>query len=181
MNEQINFSKTNTACLNSVKFFGACIVAFVWHYQHFAPVDRSPFDFIFVFSYSYGWLMVELFFMLSGFGMLLGYGNKILNRQMAFPVYMRKRLNKIYPLFFVTMILVIVLEIIYKVKTRETFVYSNFDLYHLFLNVILCHDGLFVMDWSFNAPSWCISICFILYAIFLGGVLLFKRYKICCL
>lgn len=166
MNEMTSNTKTNTMCLDTVKFVGACLVAFIWHYQHFAPADGSPFDFIFTYSYEYGWIMVELFFMLSGFGMMLGYCNKILKHQMSFPEYIRKRLNKIYPLFFVTLVLVIVFELIFKAKTGDTFVYANFDLYHLFLNIILCHDGLFGVDWSFNAPSWCVSVSFILYVVF---------------
>jgi peptidoglycan/LPS O-acetylase OafA/YrhL len=184
--QRITNPKTNTECLNTVKFFGACIVAFVWHYQHFAPVDGSPFDFIFAFSYPYGWIMVELFFMLSGFGMMVGYGNKVLKHQISFPEYIRKRLNKIYPLFFVTLILVTILEIIFKSKTGDTFVYPNFDFYHLLLNVVLCQDGLFGVEWSFNSPSWCVSICFILYVVFFT-VLSFSRniktavYKFVCL
>lgn len=158
--------KTSTVCLDAVKFFAACIVAFVWHYQHFGPTSGNPFGRIFAYSYQYGWLMVELFFMLSGFGMMVGYGNKVLGHLISFPQYMRKRFDKIYPLFFVTLIIVALLEFIFKVKTGDTFVYPNFDLYHLFLNLILCHDGLFVTDWSFNSPSWCISICFVLYVIF---------------
>lgn len=186
MNGQMRLTKTNTACLDAVKFFGACIVAFVWHYQHFEPVDRSPFDLFFLFSYPYGWLMVELFFMLSGFGITVGYGSKVLNRQMSFSSYMRKRLSKIYPLFFVTLVLVTILEHIFKAKTADTFVYGNFDLYHLLLNIFLLHDGLFVVDWSFNSPSWCISICFVLYAVFFTVFYFSKNtkaavYKFACL
>lgn len=166
MKKQICSAKTNTACLDSAKFFAACVVAFIWHYQHFEPAAGSPFDAVFSYSYPYGWLMVELFFMLSGFGMMIGYGSKVLHHLVSFPQYMKKRLNKIYPLFFVTLILVSILELLFRAKTGYTFVYPNFDLYHLFLNIILCHDGLFVTDWSFNSPSWCISICFILYVIF---------------
>lgn len=161
-------NKTNTICLNSVKFFAACIVAFIWHYQHFQPIQGGgqPFDSIFVFSYQYGWLMVELFFMLSGFGMMIGYSSKVLNHEISFVEYLKKRIHKIYPLFFVSLILVIIVEIIYRLKMGNTFVYGSFDMYHLMLNVILCQDGLFGMGKSFNAPSWCVSICFILYVIF---------------
>lgn len=165
MKEQTGKTKTNTVCLDVLKFAAACIVAFVWHYQHFAPTEGSPFADIFVFSYPNGWIMVELFFMLSGFGMVLGYAHKLLNHEISFGKYMRRRLDKIYPLFFFTLILVVILEFIYKAKVGETFVYGNFDLYHFFLNLVLCQDGLFVTHWSFNAPSWCISICFILYII----------------
>lgn len=186
MKQQICSPKTNTVCLDAIKFFAACIVAFVWHYQHFEPAAGNPFGTIFAYSYPYGWLMVELFFMLSGFGMMVGYGSKVLNHQVSFPQYIRKRLNKIYPLFFVTLVLVTILELIFKAKMGYTFVYPNFDLYHLFLNIILCHDGLFVTDWSFNSPSWCVSICFILYAVFFA-VFYFSKdnqsavYKFACL
>lgn len=166
MKTQICSQKTETACLDSVKFFGACIVAFIWHYQHFQPANGSPFGSVFAYSYQFGWLMVELFLMLSGFGMMVGYGSKILAHRISFPQYMGKRLGKIYPLFFVTLVLVTILEMICIEKTGITFVYPNFDLYHLFLNVTLLHDGIFVTDWSFNSPSWCISICFILYVVF---------------
>ena len=166
MTNQTCSAKTNTVCLDSVKFFAACVVAFVWHYQHFEPASGSPFGRVFSFSYPYGWLMVELFFMLSGFGMMLGYGSRILHRSVSFSQYMKKRLTRIYPLFFVTLVLVSVLQLVFMAKAGHTFVYPNFDLYHLFLNVILCQDGLFVTDWSFNSPSWCISICFILYVLF---------------
>lgn len=163
--EQVNLARTNTTCLDFLKFAGACIVAFIWHYQHFSPAEGSPFDTIFVFTYPNGWLMVELFFMLSGFGMVIGYAQKLISHEISFAGYMGRRLNKIYPLFFLTLILVVFLELIYKAKTGETFVYGNFDVYHFFLNVVLCQDGIFGTDWSYNSPSWCISICFILYII----------------
>lgn len=165
MKEQVCLTKTNTACIDILKFAAACIVAFVWHYQHFAPTEGSPFVNLFVFSYPNGWVMVELFFMLSGFGMVLGYANKVMNHEISFTNYMGKRLQKIYPLFFLTLVLVVILEFLYKAKMGETFVYPNFDLYHFFLNLVLCQNGVFVTDWSFNSPSWCISICFILYII----------------
>ncbi len=166
MNIESHAPKTSTVCLGAIKFFGAFIVAFIWHYQHFQPAAGDPLGRFFAFSYPYGWLMVELFFMLSGFGMMLGYGNKILSHTISFAPYIKKRIAKIYPLFFVTLVLVTFLELIITLKTGMPFVYPNFDLYHLLLNVVLCQDGLFVTDWSFNSPSWCISICFILYVIF---------------
>ena len=86
---------TNTKCLNSLKGFAACIVAFVWHYQHFAPQAGSPLYSLFTVSYQYGWLMVELFFVLSGFGMMLGYGEKVISHAISFKDYMIKRLKKL--------------------------------------------------------------------------------------
>ena len=45
------------------------------------------------------------------------------------------------------------------------------------MNLILCQDGIFGTEFSFNAPSWCISICFILYIIHFA-VMHFSKEKI---
>ena len=51
-------------------------------------------------------------------------------------------------------------------KVGETFVYPNFDIYHFILNLLCIQDGFLGEEWSFNAPSWCISISLFLYIIF---------------
>lgn len=170
-------NRPNTQCLNTLKFIAACVVAFLWHYQHFAPADGYPFSRVFIWSYRYGFLMVELFFMLSGFGMYMGYFSRIQAREIRFGEYLVKRLRKIYPLFFRTLFLVCVLEVCHIWLAGELFVYPNFDLWHLFLNLILCQDGIFGTEWSFNSPSWCISICFINYMFFYGIVYFFRSRK----
>ena len=159
-------NKNNTLCLNGLKGIGALIIAFIWHYQHFAPLYGSPFGSVFPLLYKYGFYMVEVFFMLSGFGMMLGYGEKVLKKEISFPDYIKKRLKKIYPIFFLTLFLTSVLEAFYLKITGETFVYPNFDLYHLILNILCVQNGVFGIDWSFDSPSWCFSICVLLYCIF---------------
>ena len=63
-------------CIDALKGIGAFIIAFVWHYQHFTSPSKFPLSSIFEISCTHGYLMVELFFMLSGFGMALGYQKK---------------------------------------------------------------------------------------------------------
>ena len=87
-NPKYNFTKTSnipTNCLSTLKFISSFIIAFVSHYRHF-PVKNGvvPFANLFKWSYSKGWILVELFFMLSGFGMFLGYGDKIIKRELTF-------------------------------------------------------------------------------------------------
>ena len=74
-------------CLDGLKGIGAFIVAFIWHYQHFSPQNGQPFGKIFGLSYAIGWSMVDLFFILSGFVMMLGYGEKIINKKISFKDY----------------------------------------------------------------------------------------------
>lgn len=64
--------------VDGIKGICACIVAFVWHYQHFTP-GGSPFYHILKPFYEHGYLAVEIFFMFFGFGMLIGYDHKIIS------------------------------------------------------------------------------------------------------
>jgi peptidoglycan/LPS O-acetylase OafA/YrhL len=109
--------------------------------------------------------------------MFLGYGDKIIKRELTFKQYIMKRILKLYPLFFLTTILITILEIWHKHLTGKTFIYGYFDCWHFFMNLILCQDGIFGTEFSFNAPSWCISICFILYIIHFA-VMYFSKEKI---
>ena len=157
--------KIPTNCLNTLKFISAFIIAFVVHYRHFPTTRGFPLLNLFRWSYNSGHFLVDLFFMLSGFGMSLGYNEKISRHQITFKKYIIKRLAKIYPLFLFTLILITILEKWHKKLTGKTYVYQNFDCWHFFINLILCHNGIFGTEWSFNGPSWCISICFIMYTI----------------
>ena len=179
-NPKYNFIKTSnipTNCLSTLKFISSFIIAFVYHYIHFPAKNGVPFANLFKWSYSKGGILVELFFMLSGFGMFLGYGDKIIKRELTFKQYIMKRILKLYPLFFLTTILITILEIWHKHLTGKTFIYDYFDCWHFFMNLILCQDGIFGTEFSFNAPSWCISICFILYIIHFA-VMYFSKEKI---
>ena len=163
-----NFIKTTnipTTCLNSLKFISSFIIAFVLHYRHFPMEEGFPLSNLFKWSYNQGCLLVELFFMLSGFGMFIGYGKKIMMHKIEFKNYILKRITKLYPLFFFTTILVTILEIWHIKLTGKTFVYGNLDSWHFFMNLILCQNSIFGIEHSFNGPSWCLSICFILYII----------------
>ena len=153
-------------CLEGIRGLGACSIAFFWHYQHFTPFpDFSLFN-IFEISCTHGYLMVELFFMLSGFGMALGYQRKIQTKEINFLPYIKKRFCKLYPPFLVALFATGFLECIHITQTGKTFVYGNFDLYHFLLNLLLLQNGLITTEWSFNSPSWCISICMFCYIIF---------------
>ena len=159
-------TRKNTLCLDGLKGLAAFIIAFCWHYNHLNPGNNGTFAKYLPLSFKYGHLMVEIFFMLSGFGMMVGYGSKILNKKINFKEYIIKRIKKIYPIFLVTLILTTIFEYIYLRWFGETFIYSNFDLHHFVLNLFCVQNGIFDGSWSFNSPSWCISICLIMYCIF---------------
>ena len=153
-------------CIDALKGIGAFIIAFVWHYQHFTPTQEFPLSSIFEISCAHGYLMVELFFMLSGFGMALGYQRKIQNKEINFFPYIKKRFCKLYPPFLVALFATGFLECLHIIQTGTTFIYGNFDLYHFLLNLLLLQNGLIATEWSFNSPSWCICICMLCYILF---------------
>ena len=129
-------------CIDGLKGVCACIIAFIWHYRHFMRPPTAPFFSLFPVMYQYGDKLVELFFALSGFGMMLGYGRKILNHDISFQNYILRRLRKIYPLFFLSTTIVAVLELILHKHTGNFFVYGNYDLYHFLLNLLLLQNGV---------------------------------------
>ncbi len=154
------------SCIDGLKGIGSFIIAFIWHYQHFAPHNGYPFYSIFMLSYKLGANMADLFFLLSGFGMMLGYGKKICNNEISFKEYIYIRFKRLYPLFFLTLIIVLILEPLYYLKTKELFVYSNYDIYHIILNVLFLQNGVFGIEYSLNGPSWCIPVLMVCYIIF---------------
>ena len=158
--------REHLTCLDGLKGIGAFIVAFIWHYQHFGPQEGSPFDTLFKISYMYGWSMVDLFFMLSGVGMMIGYGKRVHDKEISFKDFILRRLSKLYPLFIVSTIIVFVLEFIYRHKVGATFVYPNYDIYHVIQNMLFLQNGILGTEFSFNAPSWCIPIFLLCYCMF---------------
>ncbi len=167
MSEEKTAPVNHLKSLDGVKGIAACIIAFIWHYQHFGVSGPDqPFFKIIPWSYSYGYLMVEIFIMLSGFGMSVGYMDRILNKKTEFKSYFIKRIKKLYPLHLVALLAVTLLQAVYIAKNGVTFVYPNYDIYHFILNALCLQNGIFDNEWSFNSPSWCLTIMLLMYLVF---------------
>lgn len=157
---------TKDKCIDGLKGLFACMIAFVWHYQHFAPQEGSPFYCIFMPFYDMGDRLVEVFFMLSGLGMVLGYEEKIQNGNVTFGEYIIKRIKRLFPLMWLTLFVTLALQCIFLKKTGSTFVYGNFDVYHFLLNLFGLQNGVLEMQWSFNSPSWYVGVLLWCYVAF---------------
>jgi len=160
-----------SGAVTALKGIGIFIIAFFWHYQWFYPA-QYPFMTIPCIRkilwtlYRYGFLFVELFFMLSGFGMMSGYSERIKKNNIFFKEYIFRRLKKIYPLHFATLVYVVVLELIYYSMNNTYFIYFNIDSRSILLNLLLLHRGFFSYGANINGPAWTVSVCFLLYCIF---------------
>lgn len=157
--------------ITALKGIGIFIIAFFWHYQWFYPYQYPFMDIAYIRIilwplYRYGFLFVELFFMLSGFGMMMGYSERIKSNDISFKNYIFRRLKKIYPLHFGALVYVIVLEIIYCSLNNSYYAYYDISWQSILLNLLLLHRGFFRWGADINGPAWTISVCFLLYFIF---------------
>lgn len=97
-------------------------------------------------------ISVSYFFILSGFVMIIAYGNKPF---VPFIAYFKNRFARIYPLYFLAIILVIFVQLNIK-----------FDFSGFFLNIFMIQAWIPGKALSFNFPAWSLSVEVLFYAIF---------------
>lgn len=96
---------------------------------------------------------VSYFFILSGFVMMIAYGNKSV---VTAKDYLKNRFVRIYPVYFLALFVMFVLQI----RT------GNLDLSGLFLNILMIQSWIPGKELSVNSPGWSLSVEFLFYAIF---------------
>ena len=151
--------------IDSLKGIACLVIALLWHYLNMQPRALGmPLQSVFGVFYDYGKYFVELFFMLSGFVMAYCYKGKIQAGEDFFP-YMAKRYRHLYPLFYTTLLYMLVFQVLYNAVTGTYYVYQV-SVWHLILNVLCIQTGWLSLDQSFNGPAWCISVEIFLYILY---------------
>jgi len=133
----------------------AAIAVMMFHFNiFFLPQARLPFS-------GRAYLAVDLFFLLSGFVMVHVYGRELAsNRRAHWPRFITARFARIYPLFAVTTLVIVIVFVISPIRLNLI----SFSTGSLSLQPFMLQQwyGL-----SWNYPSWSISteaeayICFI--------------------
>ena len=116
---------------------------------------------------------VWLFWVISGFV----FTNIYINRKVTLKKFFISRIARLYPLHFITLIIVATLQFIsltWFSETQEN--YSN-DLYHFILHLFFASDWGFQNNWSFNTPVWSVSIEFPIYFLFFFTLVFLKKIK----
>ena len=123
------------------------------------------------------WLMVDFFFVLSGFVITLNYFGKLPNMKSLIQ-FQKKRFLRLYPLHFLMLIAFISLELFKFLLERfadlsinQSAFSSPNDIFAILANLFLIQNWTLELL-TFNYPSWSISAEFFTYAIF-GLLLLF--------
>jgi len=126
-----------------------------------------------------GWIMVDFFFVLSGFVISYGYKDKLINLNNLFS-FQFNRFIRLYPLHLITLLLFLNLEFLQFAKEYFTGVigegaaFTNNNFKNFFLNFFLV-QALFNNDLTFNNPSWSISTEFFTYLLYGLIIIFFKK------
>ena len=155
----------------------ASLAVVLWHYESFffvAPGELTsnfvrsslPMYFLFWPFYERGPLAVALFFVLSGFVFYFVYCDSVRAGRVSAYKFVVLRFSRLYPLYFVTLIFVAVMQIAAYHATGNFIIYPYNDLYHFVLNLFFAQNWGFERGWSFNSPTWSVSIEVVLYAAF---------------
>lgn len=151
----------------------AAVAVAIFHYKLFYAYNLSSENFVsenqpfydyIKLIYEYGWIAVQFFFLLSGFIFFKLYLKKIKDKNLSFYNFLILRISRLYPLHFITLIIVLIIYLVLKSNNFTNPVRA--DLEHFFYNLFLIHEWGLNSYASFNEPSWSISVELLMYIIF---------------
>jgi peptidoglycan/LPS O-acetylase OafA/YrhL len=158
--------------------FACAFAVLIWHYQHFfflglvhdkvTAVLRPGFPLYHLLLpfYWQGGLAVQIFWAISGFIFFWKYAGPIYEGGVSAYNFFILRMSRLYPLHIVTLLLVLVLQLIYRRSHPAPFIYPHDDLPHFILHLFFASNWLGRELPSFNGPIWSVSIEVLAYAVF---------------
>jgi peptidoglycan/LPS O-acetylase OafA/YrhL len=167
--------------------FISSFMILIWHYQQFYLPYNSfsevelflnnkaiqPFYSFLSLFYIYGDFGVDIFFAISGYVFSYVYLQNI--KKTNFKVFFLNRFARLYPLHFLTLIIILCLQI-YSFDHYDFFLIHQFnDLYHFILNLFFISGWGFQIGPSFNGPIWSVSVEIIIYLVFFFCILRVDR------
>lgn len=154
----------------------AAIAVLFYHYMHFAMIgtdheryfeylDYQPARAAFAMLYDWGFYAVQLFWMISGFVFAAVY----FDRKASTREFVVNRFARLYPLHFLTLLVVAALQFVAITRVGHTLLYNNYDWSNFFLQLVFASDWLVGSGQSFNGPIWSVSVEVVVYALFWVG------------
>lgn len=142
----------------------AALIVVVYHANWLNPITSSRF-------FTNGALMVDFFFVLSGFVICHSYGDR-LSTVREFGRFLWLRLGRLYPLHFAFLMVFVLIEAVKYVAQVKFGLIADKPAFTVngagaFLaNVFLVQALSFSAPLTFNYPSWSISVEFYAYVLF---------------
>jgi peptidoglycan/LPS O-acetylase OafA/YrhL len=155
--------ETRIPGLDALRGLAAIGVA-VHHYRFY--FDAGPEWPILEPAYNGARFFVELFFVLSGYLLpqvyshIGNYGELVV-----------RRFARLFPLQWLTLLMVAAAQYLYSQIWGQPFIYTLNDGYNFLLNVLLLQQTGLQDGFSFNGPSWSISVEWIVNLVFFGFLL----------
>lgn len=143
--------------LDSLRGIAAFGVTLFWHYSHFGPgrVFQGP---VAYWLYDYGLMLVDFFFVLSGFVLSHVYLEALARREIRPLRFFILRFSRLYPLHLATLLFVAGMQAWRSRQGLEAFVYQANDLGHFVLNLLFLQQGIVRTVYSYNGPAWSLTI-----------------------
>tara|TARA_B100000767_G_scaffold15755_1_gene14849 strand:- start:656 stop:1681 length:1026 start_codon:yes stop_codon:yes gene_type:complete len=166
-----------------VRFLAALSVV-IYHYHYVfndfnqLTVEELPFfSFLSVF-YKYGTYAVHIFFTISGFIFSYVYLSK---KNIKAKEFFINRFARLYPLHFITLLAVVFLSLANTEFSNyfiNAFIPIYTDLYHFILQLLFVSYWGLQKGFSFNTPSWSISIEILMYIVFFLSAKNLNKHKV---
>ncbi|MFA5984813.1 MAG: acyltransferase [Methylococcaceae bacterium] len=137
----------------------AAIGVAIFHFHYF--FNAGPHFFFLNPFYNGAHFFVELFFVLSGFLLTQAYAHIHSYKELVI-----RRIARLFPLQWLSLVLVLVGQHFYALQYGKPFIYNINDTYHFILNVLLLQQVGLQNGFSFNGPSWSISVEWVINLIF---------------
>ncbi|MDY3521217.1 acyltransferase [Riemerella anatipestifer] len=148
----------NTSQLTFTRFIVAVLLVF-FHYHH-NKIFVTNFDFIEKLKPHLN-LGVSYFYVLSGFVMMLAYGNR---SYVSSKEYYINRIARIYPLHILSLALVIMVSLLISIRYIEFYHFP--DISFILKNIFLVQSWFPQSALTLNYPSWSISVELFFYLCF---------------
>jgi peptidoglycan/LPS O-acetylase OafA/YrhL len=139
--------------LDALRGFAALSVVF-WHYG--TGFGAMPLQNLLAPFYRSGGYAVIFFFLLSGY--VLSHAYLAPQRRSALARNLFARFARMAPLHYATLILVGGIQIWFVAREGKPFVYESNDGWNFLLNLVFLQQSGLQTGFSFNGPSWSISV-----------------------
>ena len=154
----------------------------IWHYQHFLDSgpgwdpSTQPLWHLLKPAYMYGQFAVQIFWCISGLILAHTYINQ---KKTELAKFSLARFSRLYPLHLLTLLVVVAIQFV-SMKSFGTYqIYGRNDLFHFFTNLFFVQAwGKLGDGFSFNAPTWSVSVEIVVYFIFFALLTVLRRGKI---